>query len=224
MTFTSTTSMAGSRKNNNLSLNNYRKNMNSINSGGLLASMGSYYSRTSSPNLTNTVQSSPMRTSLKKRLFSTSPSKYSTLPYHTFANCNNANNLIFKTSLSMSNNLVDGFDAGSGSVVNGILSPDLELTFKRLKVMHNNNDNNGDKTKFDFNIVDNRNDNHKANITSNDLSLSSTNSSVTSFVSTQRQLLSSTSFNQTGNNHNLGQNKELNELAQDFHRLKTPFM
>lgn len=209
MTFTPTTSMAGSRK-NNLSLNNYRKNMNSINSGGLLASMGSYYSRTSSPNLTNTVQSSPMRTSLKKRLFSASPSKYSTLPYHTFANCINENhNLIYKTS--MLNPLVDGIDSGSGSGVNAILSPDLEMTFKRLKVMHNNNDNNTEKTNFNFNIR--QNNDHKS---SNDLSLSSSNSS---FVS---QSLSSTSFNQPGNN--LGQNKELNELAQDFHRLKTPFM
>lgn len=163
-TFTSTTSMAGGSKNNNIHSNNSSNSCrNYIKSTNNNSSF--HYSRTSSPNLTCTVQSSssPIRNSLKKRIFSTSPSKYShTMPYHTVANQITCNK-----------------DSIISSMAN---SSDWEIAFKRIKVMH-----------IDRKDIDKPSDNE--------------------FQST----------NQSSLTNSYGQQRELSELTQNFHRLKTPF-
>ncbi|KAF7488697.1 hypothetical protein SSS_10640 [Sarcoptes scabiei] len=148
-TFTSTTSVAGCKnQNNNQSLTNCRKflksNTNSSNYSGLSANnLGNYYSsRNSSQNLTCTVQSSPLRSSLKKRIYSTSPSKYSS-PYHTVANSVNcgkefhcfSNSSVHSCNHSHSD-LNPIVNCNNHSDMNAFVT-DWESAFKRLKVMHN---------------------------------------------------------------------------------------
>lgn len=143
---------------------------------------GNYYysSNSASPRLALTMSSS-LSTPLKKRLHSSSPSKYSS-PYHTISNsvCKDFNSIF----------------------ANSQLSPDWDVTFKRLKVMHCGSDvPNGEGSE---------NSNEGGELTANH------NSSLAMITST-----ASSSMPFGANN---GQpESELNELAQDFHRLKTPF-
>ncbi|KAI2796618.1 hypothetical protein BLOT_014411 [Blomia tropicalis] len=182
MTFTSTTSMAGSKNGGNHCRNFMSKklNQNSLNliNNGMgnygNSSTGNYYSNSASPKMTITVSSS-LENSLKKRIHSSSPSKYSS-PYHTISNsvCKDFN-LIFANASSP------------------FLS-EWDMAFKRLKVMHCN---------MESNEADNLKEDNHIDRTEQ---MVNTNLSLPQYVS-----------------NNVQPEHDLNELAQDFHRLKTPF-
>ena len=179
-TFTSTTSMAGGKNN----CRNYIKKLN-VNALNLMGNgighngNGNYYysSNSANPNRLSTMTMSSLDTPLKKRnLHSSSPSKYSS-PYHTNAS----------SSICKDFNLI--FANASNS-----LSPEWDMAFKRLKVMHCNADSNMDP-------------NREANSDEVAQIGQAANMSMRSYVVS-----------------NSGQPEhELNELTQDFHRLKTPF-
>ena len=141
--------------------------------------IGNFSSNYSSPKLTLTMSSTLNDTPLKKRLHSSSPSKYSS-PYHTISNsiCKDFN-LIFANASNP-------------------LSPEWDMTFKRLKVMHVNMDPN---SEVNSNESDQRGQTeHNQLINANQLPLQP-------FAA----------------NSGVHPEHELNELTQDFHRLKTPF-
>lgn len=187
-TFTSTTSMAGGCSKNGINhCRGYKKlNVNALNligNGIGNNGNGNYYysSNSATPKLALTMSSS-LTTPLKKRLHSSSPSKYSS-PYHTISNsvCKDLNSIF----------------------ANSPLSPDWDVTFKRLKVMH---------CSADVSSSEGGEAPAAADVAASHTSMAII--APTANVSSLQQPF-------TANN---GQPEhELNELAQDFHRLKTPF-
>lgn len=144
---------------------------------------GHYYSSSSasSPKLNCMTMTSSLNSPIK-RLHSSSPSKYVSSPYHTISNSISPKdlNLIFANASNQ-------------------LSPDWDMAFKRLKVMHGNGDSNGEVGTPNEGIA-NEQEKHNSLMNANNLQLQP-------FGPTSGQ-----------------PEHELNELAQDFHRLKTPFI
>lgn len=186
-TFTSTTSMAGGGPRNSINhCRGFIKKLN-VNALNLMGNgignngNGNYYysSNSASPRLALTMSSS-LSTPLKKRLHSSSPSKYSS-PYHTISNsvCKDFNSIFANSSLS----------------------PDWDVTFKRLKVMHCGSDASSAEGSESAN--------EKVESTANHISSLS--------------MIAPTAIQQPFGPNNGQPESELNELAQDFHRLKTPF-